>query len=72
MNSGPARWALAHLNAWTWLVAEYRIWVIVIASVIGIAAPLLSASAPISGRSCGKKYKDQPPRTRRNRDPATP
>jgi hypothetical protein len=44
MNSGPARWALAHLNAWTWLVAEYRIWVIVIASVIGIAAPLLSAS----------------------------
>ena len=44
MNSGPARWALAHLNAWTWLVAEYRIWLIVIASVIGIAAPLLSAS----------------------------
>ena len=44
MNSGPARWALAHLDAWTWLVAEYRIWVIVIACVIGIAAPLLSAS----------------------------
>jgi hypothetical protein len=44
MNSGPARWALAHLNAWTWLVAEYRVWLIVIASVIGIAAPLLSAS----------------------------
>jgi hypothetical protein len=44
MNSGPARWALAHLNAWTWLVAEYRVWLIVISSVIGIAAPLLSAS----------------------------
>ena len=44
MNSGPARWALAHLNAWTWLVAEYRIWVIVIATVVGVAAPLLSAA----------------------------
>src|SRR5579859_6705481 len=44
MNSGPARWALAHLNAWTWLVAEYRLWLIVIATVIGIAAPLVSAA----------------------------
>jgi hypothetical protein len=44
MNSGGVRWALAHLNAWTWLVAEYRIWLIVIASVIGIAAPLLTAA----------------------------
>ena len=33
MNSGLARWALAHLNAWTWLVAEYRIWLIAIAVV---------------------------------------
>ncbi len=44
MNSGPARWAAAHLGAWTWLVAEYRIWVIVLATVTGIAAPLLSAA----------------------------
>src|SRR5215469_2524140 len=44
MNSGPAHWALAHLDAWTWLVAEYRVWVIAILTVIGIAAPLLSAS----------------------------
>jgi hypothetical protein len=44
MNSGLARWALAHLNAWTWLVAEYRVWLIVIAAVIGVAAPLLSAA----------------------------
>ena len=44
MNSGPARWALAHLNAWTWLVAEYRTWLIVIATVIGIVAPLVSAA----------------------------
>jgi hypothetical protein len=44
MNSGPARWALAHLDAWTWLVAEYRTWLIVIATAIGLAAPLLSAA----------------------------
>jgi hypothetical protein len=44
MNSGLARWALAHLDAWTWLVAEYRIWLIVIATAIGIAAPLLGAA----------------------------
>lgn len=44
MNSGPARWAVVHLDAWTWLVAEYRTWVIVIAAVIGIAAPLVSAA----------------------------
>lgn len=44
MNSGPARWALAHLNTWTWLVTEYRTWLIVIVTVIGIAAPLASAA----------------------------
>lgn len=44
MNSGPARWAVAHLGAWTWLIAEHRTWLIVIATVIGIAAPLLSAA----------------------------
>lgn len=44
MNSSPARWALAHLDAWTWLAAEYRAWLIVTATVIGIAAPLLSAA----------------------------
>jgi hypothetical protein len=44
MSSGPARWALAHLDAWTWLVAEYRTWLIVTVTVIGAAAPLLSAA----------------------------
>ena len=44
MNSGPARWALAHLNAWTWLVAEYRVWVITLATIVGLAAPLLGAA----------------------------
>jgi hypothetical protein len=45
MNSGLARWALAHLNAWTWLVAEYRTWLIATATAIGIAAPLLGAAS---------------------------
>jgi hypothetical protein len=44
MNSGTARWALVHLNDWTWLVAEYRVWLIALATVIGLAAPLLSAA----------------------------
>jgi hypothetical protein len=43
MNSGAARWALVHLNNWTWLVAEYRVWLITLATVIGLAAPLLAA-----------------------------
>jgi hypothetical protein len=44
MNSGSAHWALAHLNDWTWLIAEYRVWLIVIATVIGVAVPLVSAA----------------------------
>ena len=44
MNSGMARRALAHLDAWTWLVAEYRTWLIVIATIIGIMVPLLGAA----------------------------
>jgi hypothetical protein len=44
MNSGAARWALAHLNDWTWLVAEYRVWLITLATVIGLAVPLLGAA----------------------------
>jgi hypothetical protein len=44
MSSGVARWALVHLNGGTWLVAEYRIWLIALATVIGLAAPLLGAA----------------------------
>ena len=44
MGSGAARWALAHLDGWTWLVAEYRVWLITIATVIGLAVPLLVAA----------------------------
>ena len=39
-----ARWVLVHLNSFTWLVAEYRVWLIIIATLIGLAAPVLGAA----------------------------
>jgi len=44
MSFGQARWVLVQLNDWTWLVAQYRGWLIALAMVIGGAAPLLSAA----------------------------
>jgi hypothetical protein len=44
MSFGHVRWALVQLNDWTWLVVQYRGWVIVLATVIGGAVPLLSAA----------------------------
>jgi hypothetical protein len=44
MSSGAARWALVHLNSSTWLVAEYRVWLITLATVLGLAIPLLGAA----------------------------
>jgi hypothetical protein len=44
MSSGTVRWALVHLNDWTWFVAEYRVWLIVLSTVIGGLAPLLAAA----------------------------
>ena len=44
MSSGAERWALVHVDDWTWLVAEYRVWLIALAAVIGLAAPLLGAA----------------------------
>ena len=44
MSSSGARWAVVHLDSWTWLVAEYRVWLIALATVVGLAAPLLSAA----------------------------
>lgn len=44
MSFGQARWALAELNDWTWLVAQYRGWLITLATVIGGVVPLLSAA----------------------------
>ena len=44
MSFGQVRWALVQLNDLTWLVAQYRGWVIALATVIGGAVPLLSAA----------------------------
>jgi hypothetical protein len=44
MSSGTARWVLVHLNDGTWLVAEYRVWLITLATLIGVAVPLWSAA----------------------------
>ncbi|MDQ2814573.1 MAG: hypothetical protein M3Z75_22610 [Actinomycetota bacterium] len=44
MSFGQVRWAFVQLNDWTWLVAQYRGWVIALATVVGGVLPLLSAS----------------------------
>lgn len=44
MSFGQVRWALVQLNDWTWFVAQYRGWLITLATVIGGAAPLLRAA----------------------------
>ncbi len=44
MSFSGARWAVVHVDGWTWLVAEYRVWLITLATVIGFAAPLLGAA----------------------------
>ena len=38
------RWALAQLNEWTWLAAQYRGWLLALATLAGGAGPLLSAA----------------------------
>jgi hypothetical protein len=45
MSSGAVRWIFVHFDDWTWLVAEYRVWLIILATAVGLAAPLLSAAA---------------------------
>ena len=52
MSSGAARSALAHLDGWTWLVAEYRVWLITLATVTGLAVPLLVAASKHLPRLC--------------------
>jgi len=44
VSTGTAHWALSHLNDWTWVVAEYRVWLIAVATVLGLAAPLIGAA----------------------------
>jgi hypothetical protein len=62
MSSGAARWALAHLDGWTWLVAEYRIWLITLATVTGLAVPLLVAARKHLPRParCLRRLKQHP------------
>jgi hypothetical protein len=44
MDVGAVRWTLVHLNDLTWLVAQYRVWLIAVVTLIGLAAPLLGAA----------------------------
>jgi hypothetical protein len=44
MASGAAHWALVHIDDWTWLVADYRAWLITLATVAGLATPFLGAA----------------------------
>ena len=44
MDASTVHWALAHLNDWTWVIAEYRVWLIVVVTVVGLVWPLLTAT----------------------------
>jgi hypothetical protein len=44
VNSGLVKSIVAHLNDWTWVAVEYRVWVIIVATVIGLSLPLVSAA----------------------------
>jgi hypothetical protein len=44
VNSGLAKSIVAQLNDWTWVAVEYRVWVIILATAIGLSIPLLSAA----------------------------
>lgn len=44
MNSGLVKSIAKDLNDWTWVAAEYRVWVIVVATAIGLAWPLVAAA----------------------------
>ena len=44
MNTGLVKSIAADLNDWTWVAVEYRVWVIILATAIGLAIPLLTAA----------------------------
>jgi hypothetical protein len=44
VSSGLVKSIATHLNDWTWLAVEYRVWLIILATVIGLAAPLVVAA----------------------------
>jgi hypothetical protein len=44
VSSGLVKSILTHLNDWTWLAVEYRVWLIILATAIGLAVPLVAAA----------------------------
>jgi hypothetical protein len=44
VSSGLVKSIVTHLNDWTWLAVEYRVWLIILATVIGLAVPLVAAA----------------------------
>lgn len=44
MDFQRARWIVVELNDWSWLVAQYRGWLITLATVAGAAGPLVRAA----------------------------
>jgi hypothetical protein len=44
VSSGLVKSIATDLNDWTWLAAEYRVWLIIAATVIGLAVPLVAAA----------------------------
>jgi hypothetical protein len=44
VNTGLVKSIAADLNDWTWVAVEYRVWVIILATAIGLGVPLLTAA----------------------------
>jgi hypothetical protein len=44
VSSGLVKSIVTHLDDWTWLAVEYRVWLVVLATVIGLAVPLVAAA----------------------------
>ena len=44
MSFQQARWIVVEFNDWSWFVAQYRGWLITLATVAGAAGPLLRAA----------------------------
>jgi hypothetical protein len=43
VNSGLVKSALRDLNDWTWVAVEYRVWVIILATAVGLLLPIVAA-----------------------------
>jgi hypothetical protein len=44
VSSGLVKSIAADLNDWTWIAVEYRVWLIILVTAIGLAAPLVGAA----------------------------